>query len=270
MAEAGVAKTEVERRYRPQMVAEYFAHAESEMMAKLRQLTAVESMCSYEIGVRLYRVKTESLWRKMEHCINKEEYPTFGAWVYHELGFSARKGRYLSGLAEKIDQLRIPPEKVSALMKLGWSKAYHLLRADDSKQVDEWYGKCLEMSERETIGFVRLQLGSTGEEGLPEEENVLEKPITVKAIFGKKSQYTFWTKALAIIERKHGIQSTAEAMSILGANFLATSMSGGEEANAVELDVKLKALEEQYGVHLAVIVPEDSTTEGEDPEGETL
>ncbi len=251
--------TEVDKRYYPKVVAHYFSHDEEKMMDKLRQLAAVERMCAYELGVRLHRVMVQGLWQKHEYCTVQESYPTYGAWVSSELGFSDRKGRYLAWIARNIDEMNIPAKMIVCLMRLGWSKAYHLLHAEDLPQLMEWYTECKSFGERAISTYVRLQ------SGLDEDSDELEDPIKLSMNFKRKSQYEFFRKALAAVEHKHGVTSGPEAVSIMAANFLATTLPGGIESQLVELDLRIQAIEVQYGVKIAVVHPSEKEDVGEEP-----
>jgi hypothetical protein len=248
-----VTELAAENKYAPREIASYFADDEWEMIQQLRKLAQATHRLNYEVAMRLVRVKDEELWKKAEYCTVEEEYTSFNEWVFHELGFSSGKARYLQRIARKVIELRLTPPEVARLMNLGWSKAANLLRADSTQHLDELYERCRYMSERELIHTVRIEIEE--EEG--DEEDYLEKPVTIAAQFRRRSQYKFMAQALAVIEKKHGTKTTAQAMSLLAASYIATSLPGGEEANAKELDIKLRALEEQYNVRLDVVIPEE-------------
>lgn len=250
----------VAKQYHPQEMTSYFEHTPDFVVSKLRQLVAVAHMCTYEIAVRLYRVWDENLWERPEYCTQKDSYPTFGEWVYNELGFSARKGRYLVGIARRVNELQVPPATVKELMDKGWSRAYHLLRAQDHEQLLEWHEACEGCSERETIMYVKHKMSIDEDvEGTPAED-ALTRPVSVKVKFLRQSQYGFYREAMAQIERRHGVKSTPEALSLMAANYLATTFPGGEEAIPAELDHRLRVLEEQYGVQLAVVTTAEETS----------
>lgn len=240
--------------YKPMPVADYMSLPEEEMVAKLRYMAKVDNICLYEMAVRLYRVREEGLWKKEKYCSGKE-YPTMGEWVWGELGFSPRKARYLVRIIERLIELEVPQDMIFDLLILGWAKANYLLRAASLEQLEQWCEECRGKASKALMDFVKIQQAQVIEGNGGEE--ILEEPMILKAKFFRKDQYGFVAQALEMIEEKYGVKSLPEALSFMAANYVGTTLPGGAESIPEELEIKLRALEEAYGVRLAVIPPAD-------------
>jgi hypothetical protein len=239
--------------YKPAPLAQFFSSSPDQVIMTLRKLAMFETSCSYELGCYLYRVLKDGLWHRPEFSRNGE-YATYGNWVFGELGFSSRKGRYLASIAKRIDELSVPLGLVEELMTVGWAKAYQFLRAPVLPELRRWLSVAKDKSETELMLFIKGELA---------EDKASDPPVRLNATFSKDN-YEMLSSTVAVMEKKFGVKKMEDVIACLCAHYLSTSLPGTGEEIPTQLDSILQQLEKQYHVRLMVVVPKEAGETTED------
>lgn len=243
-------------------VREFFTDTTDSVNIRVRQLTMARWFITYQISAYLFRIQTENLWRRPDFCCEQQdEYSGFYRWVWGELGINERTARYLRDVAEKLYTLEADGDTVKNLFKMGWPKAYQILRVvTDQKQLKDWYEIAVHMTENEVKKTVRLALEKPETVQAELDGKVvrgdIKDPIDYRVKFREASNFGILKKAQAVVERKMGVKNEEEFLSVVCAHYVATALPGMGEEIPVEIEYFLQALEERYGVCLEVVVPQ--------------
>jgi hypothetical protein len=254
-------------------VQDYMVANPQDIRQVIFKYAAGNNVCEYELGCMLLRVKEEDLWKRREFSRNSQEpYASFGNWIYGEMGISYRKGRHLILLARKLLDMKADPAFIRKLIILGWTKAYQVLRvAETTQEVNEWYKVAQKCGERELRDKATVALhgknGTSGPRVITTKSDSVPQPefapIEFSCSFGAKEDYEFVARARAIIAKRYGEEMTNDRfISLLAANYISTKLPGQGEEIIVELDEKIKSIEEEYGVRLAPIISAESRVGG--------
>jgi len=250
-------------------VAAYLKQTLNEINIRIRQLAVLDWCTTYEISCYLYAIDKGKLWCRPQFCARADNYRSFYAWVYGELGIGERKARYLKAAARRLHELKTPATTVKELFLLGWPKACQVLRiAQSTPELSEWIETASFMTENEVIKTVNLAVATSNNAvlGIEKSGGVIDAPlkdnIDYKVIFDSASSFSFFKKAQAKAERRLGDLSSGQVLGILAAHYLSSTFPGeGFTEIPTEIEYKINdfvsSIKGEYDLDLVVAVDND-------------
>jgi len=144
------------------------------------------------------------------------------------------------------------------LFQLGWPKAYQILRvAKTPEEIQKWYVQAQNLSEVELTRTVKLALQEPKTRDAEYENKVLQgqlvDPIALQVKFRRSEHYSFFKKAEGMIAKRHGGKDPGAGLSLLAARHSTSTLPGHGDEVPSEISLKIQAIEESYGIKLAVV-----------------
>ena len=182
------------------------------------------------------------------------------------------------------------------LVELGWSKAYQILTVSHSvEDVRTWCRVAISntedglkqaVSEKKKLPNFSVTLAAEGKAPLLVKEEAEEKgkeykekgeeykekfksvatevisleeenPVSYQVTFSNQDEFANFQRAVSLIRAKTGVDDKGKILAMLGAYFVATNVASRDtSAIALELEMVLQAVEDSFGVRLAVVKDE--------------